>query len=113
MMIRAYRIRGHLIADLDPLGLKERLTHEELNPETYGFGAADMDREVYINNVLGLGEYATVQQILDRCRATYCGRIGVEFMHITDPAQEGLAAGADRGDRQQDRLHRNGEEGDP
>ena len=88
MMIRAYRIRGHLIADLDPLGLKERLTHEELNPETYGFGAADMDREVYINNVLGLGEYATVQQILDRCRATYCGRIGVEFMHITDPAQK-------------------------
>ena len=56
MMIRAYRIRGHLIADLEPLGLKERLTHEELNPETYGFGAADMDREVYINNVLGLGE---------------------------------------------------------
>ena len=88
MMIRAYRIRGHLIADLDPLGLKERLTHEELNPETYGFGAADMDREVYINNVLGLGEYATVQQILDRCRATYCGSIGVEFMHITDPAQK-------------------------
>jgi len=88
MMIRAYRIRGHLKADLDPLGLKKQEEHEELEPATYGFTAADMDREVYINNVLGLGEYATVGQILDRCRATYCGKIGVEFMHITDPRQK-------------------------
>ena len=88
MMIRAYRIRGHLNAELDPLGLKEQNYHEELDPKTYGFGADDMDREVYIDNVLGLGEYATVGQILDRCRATYCGKIGVEFMHITDPVQK-------------------------
>ena len=95
MMIRAYRIRGHLKADLDPLGLKRQGEHEELDPANYGFSAADMDRDVYINNVLGLGEYATVQQILDRCRATYCGSIGVEFMHITDPVQKSMGAGAD------------------
>jgi len=88
MMIRAYRIRGHLKADLDPLGLKKQEEHEELDPATYGFMPDDMEREVYINNVLGIGEYATVQQILDRCRATYCGKIGVEFMHITDPVQK-------------------------
>ena len=87
MLIRAYRVMGHLVADLDPLGLTERKTHKELRPETYGFTEADLDRPVFIDNVLGL-ETATVRQILKILRRTYCRKIGVEFMHITSPVQK-------------------------
>jgi 2-oxoglutarate dehydrogenase E1 component len=87
MLIRAYRVMGHLIADLDPLGLSERSVHRELKPETYGFTEADLDRPIFIDKVLGL-ETATIRQILKILRRTYCGRIGVEFMHITSPAQK-------------------------
>ncbi|MCA0432128.1 MAG: 2-oxoglutarate dehydrogenase E1 component [Proteobacteria bacterium] len=87
MMIRAYRMRGHLAADLDPLKLREQGDQPELNPETYGFTAADMDRSIFLDNVLGL-ESATARQILDILRRTYCGTLGVEFMHITDPEQK-------------------------
>lgn len=54
MLIRAYRIRGHLVADLDPLGMQERVPHPELDPASYGFTEADMDRPIFIDNVLGL-----------------------------------------------------------
>ena len=87
MLIRAYRIRGHLLADLDPLGLQEKEIHPELDPATYGFGEADYDRPIFINFVLG-HEIATLNEILDILRATYCSTIGVEFMHIQDPAQK-------------------------
>jgi 2-oxoglutarate dehydrogenase E1 component len=87
MLIRAYRAMGHLAADLDPLGLTERKVHKELRPETYGFTEADLDRPVFIDKVLGL-EMATVREILRILRRTYCSRIGVEFMHITSPAQK-------------------------
>ncbi len=87
MLIRAYRVRGHLEADLDPLGLKPIEPHPELDPTTYGFTEADFDRPIFINYVLGL-EVATLREILAAVRATYCGRIGVEFMHIQDPAQK-------------------------
>ncbi|MBS0243006.1 MAG: 2-oxoglutarate dehydrogenase E1 component, partial [Proteobacteria bacterium] len=87
MLIRAYRVMGHLVADLDPLGLVERKRHEELRPETYGFTEADLDRPIFIDKVLGL-ETATVRQILKILRRTYCRQIGVEFMHITSPAQK-------------------------
>jgi 2-oxoglutarate dehydrogenase E1 component len=87
MMIRAYRIRGHLAADLDPLKLKEPEQHPELDPETYGFTAADMDRPIFLDKVLGL-EKATIRQILDIVKRTYCGTLGVEFMHISDPEQK-------------------------
>jgi 2-oxoglutarate dehydrogenase E1 component len=87
MLIRAYRVRGHLIADLDPLGLRKSGTHPELDPETYGFTVADRDREIYINGVLGL-EYATVNQIMEIVRRTYCGTIGVQFMHISNPEEK-------------------------
>jgi len=86
-LIRSYRVRGHLEADLDPLGLKPILPHAELDPKTYGFTEADMDRPIFIGNVMGL-ETATLRQILAQLRATYCGKIGVEFMHIQDPAQK-------------------------
>ncbi len=87
MLIRAYRAMGHLIADLDPLDLTERNVHKELRPETYGFTEADLDRPIFIDKVLGL-EMATVRQILKILRRTYCHHIGVEFMHITSPAQK-------------------------
>ncbi len=87
MMIRAYRIRGHLAAQLDPLNLNSFGDQPELQPETYGFTAADRDRPIFIDNVLGL-EQASVNQMLDILRRTYCATIGFEFMHISDPAEK-------------------------
>lgn len=87
MMIRAYRIRGHLAADLDPLKLDKRPEREELDPASYGFGEKDLDRKIFIDHVLGL-EYATVREMLSILRRTYCGTLGVEFMHISDPAEK-------------------------
>lgn len=87
MLIRAYRVRGHLEARLDPLGLQVPKSHPELDPKTYGFTEADMDRPIFINHVLGR-ETATVREIVQIVRATYCGPIGVEFMHIQDPEQK-------------------------
>jgi 2-oxoglutarate dehydrogenase E1 component len=87
MLIRAYRVMGHLAADLDPLGIADRKVHKELKPETYGFTEADLDRPIFIDKVLGL-EIATVRQILRLLRRTYCRHIGVEFMHITNPQQK-------------------------
>jgi 2-oxoglutarate dehydrogenase E1 component len=87
MMVRAYRVRGHLEAKLDPLGLQIPKPHPELDPASYGFTEADMDRPIFIDYVLGL-ETATPRQILQVLRASYCGAIGVEFMHIQDPDQK-------------------------
>lgn len=88
MMIRAYRMRGHLHANLDPLGLSEKPNdYNELAPENYGFTPQDFDRKIFIDNVLGL-EYATVREMLDILKRTYCSTLGVEFMHISDPAEK-------------------------
>ena len=87
MLIRAYRVRGHLEANLDPLKLRNIEPHPELDPKSYGFGDSDMDRPIFINHVLGL-ETATLREIYAILRRTYCGHIGVEFMHIQDPAQK-------------------------
>ncbi len=87
MMIRAYRMRGHLHADLDPLAIEPRKDHEELHPATYGFTEADYDRPIFIDNVLGL-EFATINQMLSILRRTYCQTLGVEFMHISDPTEK-------------------------
>ncbi|VBB69557.1 2-oxoglutarate dehydrogenase E1 component [invertebrate metagenome] len=87
MMIRVYRVRGHLIARLDPLGLHGEHYHPELDYHEYGFTEADLDREIFIDNVLGM-ETATLRQILGAVQVTYCSHIGVEFMHIQDPEQK-------------------------
>ncbi|RFB04173.1 2-oxoglutarate dehydrogenase E1 component [Parvularcula marina] len=87
MLIRAYRIRGHLIADLDPLKIEEPEWHPELTPEHYGFTEDDLDREIFIDHVLGL-ETANLRTILEILQRTYCGTFAVEFMHITSPAQK-------------------------
>ncbi|MFS8183898.1 2-oxoglutarate dehydrogenase E1 component [Pseudovibrio denitrificans] len=85
MMIRAYRMRGHLHADLDPLRLAVPGDHEELHPATYGFSEQDWDRKIFLDNVLGM-EFATIREMLDILKRTYCSTLGVEFMHISDPA---------------------------
>jgi 2-oxoglutarate dehydrogenase E1 component len=87
MLIRAYRVRGHLEAKLDPLGLQIPKPHPELDPASYGFTENDYDRPIYIDFVLGR-EWATLREILSIVRETYCGPIGVEFMHIQDPDQK-------------------------
>ena len=87
MMIRAYRMRGHFHAQLDPLGMEPAKDHEELHPASYGFTEADYGRKIFIDNVLGL-ESATIPEMLAILRRTYCGTIGVEFMHISDPTEK-------------------------
>lgn len=88
MMIRAYRMRGHLHANLDPLGLAEERDHEELHPSSYGFSEADYDRQIFLDHVLGL-EFATIPEMLEILRRTYCSTMAVEFMHISDPEEKG------------------------
>ena len=84
MLIRAYRIRGHLAADLDPLGMLEAVPHPELDPKTYGFTEADMDRPIFIDKVLGL-DVATMRQIMAIVKRTYCGTFALQYMHISNP----------------------------
>ena len=86
MIIRAFRIRGHLAADLDPLGMREITNHPELDAKAYGFTDADMDRPIFIDNVLGL-QIATMRQITDILKATYCGTFALQYMHISNPEE--------------------------
>ena len=87
MLIRAYRIRGHLIANLDPLSIQKKEEHPELKPETYGFTNSDYKRKIFLDGVLGL-QYADLNQILDILKRTYCSTIGYEFMHMGDPDEK-------------------------
>ena len=87
MLIRAYRMRGHFHAKLDPLGIEAPRDREELDPRTYGFTEADFDRKIFLDHVLGL-EYGTLREIVAICERTYCQTLGVEFMHITNAAQK-------------------------
>jgi 2-oxoglutarate dehydrogenase E1 component len=88
MMIRAYRMRGHLKANLDPLGIATTPGDaSELDPATYGFSEADFDRPIFLDFVLGL-ETASLREILAILRRTYCGNVGVQYMHISDPKEK-------------------------
>ena len=87
MLIRAYRIRGHLMADLDPLGMMETGDHPELDPAHYGFMPSDMNRSIFIGGVMGM-EKATLNEIITALRQTYCDKIGVEFLHLSDPEEK-------------------------
>src|SRR6201996_8986466 len=87
MLIRAYRMRGHFHAKLDPLGIEAQRDREELDPRTYGFVDADFDRKIFLDHVLGL-EYATLREIVTICERTYCQTLGFEFMHISNAAQK-------------------------
>jgi 2-oxoglutarate dehydrogenase E1 component len=83
MLIRTYRVRGHLAADLDPLGLVKREMPADLTPEFHGFSGDALDRPVFLGGVLGL-ERATVREIVDILRRNYCGKVGLEYMYIND-----------------------------
>jgi 2-oxoglutarate dehydrogenase E1 component len=88
MLIRAYRMRGHFHANLDPLGIEPPKDHEELDPRSYGFTDADLDRKIFLDHVLGL-DFANLREIVAICQRTYCQTLGVEFMHISNPQQKG------------------------
>ncbi len=84
MLIRTYRVRGHLAANLDPLGLSgTRELPADLKTDYHGFSDADIDRPVYLGGTLGL-QWASVREVVDILRANYCGNVGLEYMHISD-----------------------------
>ena len=83
-LIRAYRIRGHLIANLDPLGMMERKYLHELHPADHGFKKEDYNKKIYLKEYLDR-PYATINEILSFLRKTYCSTVGAEYMHISDP----------------------------
>ena len=89
MLIRAYRVRGHLHAKLDPLGIATPADddYNELSPSNYGFMPEDYDRKIFIDNVLGM-EFATIREMVEILERTYCSTIGVEFMHISNPEEK-------------------------
>jgi 2-oxoglutarate dehydrogenase E1 component len=85
-LIHSYRARGHRIADTDPLGTRSSY-FPELDPAHYGFGADDLDRTFIAGDLPG-GTLQTLRQILDRLRATFCRKVGVEFTHVQDPGRK-------------------------
>ncbi|MBU2272043.1 MAG: 2-oxoglutarate dehydrogenase E1 component, partial [Alphaproteobacteria bacterium] len=87
MLIRSYRVRGHLQATLDPLGIEPPTDNPELTPEFYGFSEADLDRPIYLDGVLGL-QTGTIREVLTILKRTYCGHIGIQFMHIAEPEEK-------------------------
>ena len=87
MLIRSYRVRGHLQATLDPLGIEAATNNPELTPEFYGFTEADLDRPIYLDGVLGL-ETGSVREVMAILKRTYCGNIGIQFMHIAEPEEK-------------------------
>ncbi|WP_323035496.1 2-oxoglutarate dehydrogenase E1 component [Pararhodobacter sp.] len=86
MIIRAYRIRGHLVADLDPLNMRDESLHPELDPVSYGFSNEDLDRPIFIDNVLGM-QVASMRTIIEILTRTYCGTFALQFMHISNPVE--------------------------
>ena len=86
-LIRAYRTRGHLIANLDPLGLMKREYLHDLHPRDHGFTSDDLNRKIFLDDYMDIG-YATIKEITNNLKKIYCSTIGAEFMHITDPAEK-------------------------
>ncbi|MBK9090574.1 MAG: multifunctional oxoglutarate decarboxylase/oxoglutarate dehydrogenase thiamine pyrophosphate-binding subunit/dihydrolipoyllysine-residue succinyltransferase subunit [Holophagales bacterium] len=86
-LINFYRVRGHLLSDLDPLGVDTPPYHGELDPATFGYTLWDLDRKFVTNGLAGR-DHATLREILEVLRQTYCGKIGAEFMNIQDPEQK-------------------------
>mgnify|MGYP001311513478 FL=1 len=86
-LIRAYRIRGHLIANLDPLDMMERKYLHELHPSDHGFNKEDYDKKIFLHSYMEKG-YSTVNEIISNLKKIYCSTIGVEYMHISDPVEK-------------------------
>ena len=100
-LIRAYRTQGNLLANLDPLGIKSSDYIDELHPEYHGFKKDDYDHKIFLDGIMNR-EYATVREILSFLRKTYCGPIGYEFMHISNPKERKWFR--DRVEKDQDAL---------
>jgi 2-oxoglutarate dehydrogenase E1 component len=83
MLVRTYRVRGHLAANLDPLGLSQQELPADLTPEYHGFSGDALDRQVYLGGTLGL-EWSTVRELVEILRKNYCGHVGIDYMHIAD-----------------------------
>ena len=86
-LIRAFRVNGHLASKLDPLNLKEIKNYPELDYRNYGFEEKDLSKEIFIDGSLGLN-FTTLNEIISILKETYCGSIGVEFVHIQDADQK-------------------------
>ncbi len=86
-LINAYRVRGHLLADIDPLGWKEVRYHKELDIETYGLTIWDLDRRFFADG-LGGKDTATLREIVEMLRQYYCGKIGIEYRNINGPEEK-------------------------
>ncbi len=84
MLVRTYRVRGHLAADLDPLGLSKQELPADLTPEYHGFTGEALDRPVYIGGTLGVEWASTARRWSRSCARNYCGHVGLEYMHIAD-----------------------------
>ena len=85
-LIRSYRQRGHLIANLDPLEIRENEYLDELHPESYGFKKDDYNSKIYLDGIINR-EYSNIKEILGFLKKTYCGKIGYEYMHISNPIE--------------------------
>src|SRR5438270_3211210 len=108
MLIRAYRIRGHFHAKLDPLGLEGSTDDEELDPRSYGFADGDLDRKIFLDHVLGL-EFATMREIVAILQRTYCQTMGIEFMHISNAQQKAWIQERIEGEHKEITFTREGE----
>ena len=105
-LIRAYRIRGHLIANLDPLEMMERQYLHELHPANHGFKKEDYNKKIYLDEYMDRG-YATIQELLSFLRKTYCSTIGVEYMHISDPTEKNMVQRKNGKKRKPIKFYRN------
>jgi 2-oxoglutarate dehydrogenase E1 component len=108
-LIRSYRQRGHLIAKLDPLGLLDSEYLDELHPESYGFKKEDYKKKIYLDGVINK-EHSNIREILNFLKKTYCGSIGYEYMHISNPTERTWLR--DRVEKSEDALQftKNGKE---
>ncbi|MDP8955566.1 MAG: multifunctional oxoglutarate decarboxylase/oxoglutarate dehydrogenase thiamine pyrophosphate-binding subunit/dihydrolipoyllysine-residue succinyltransferase subunit [Actinomycetota bacterium] len=87
-LVNMYRVRGHLIANLNPLGTDRVLHHPELDPEFHGLTLWDLDREFFVDDLPGDRRKRSLREILDLLRDTYCRTAGIEYMHIQEPDQK-------------------------
>jgi 2-oxoglutarate decarboxylase len=87
-LVNMFRVRGHLLADIDPLGPDRILSHPELDPSHHGLSVWDLDREFFVDDLPGEDRRRSLRAVLDLLRDAYCGTIGFEFMHIQEPDQK-------------------------
>jgi 2-oxoglutarate decarboxylase len=107
-LINMYRVRGHLLADVNPLGAGKVLAHPELDPGYQGLSMWDLDREFFVDDLPG-PRRQTLRQVLDLLRDAYCSTVGFEFMHIQEPDQkrwiQQRVEGVDRELSKEDKRH--------